>query len=162
MVLILTLIALTTRAEVADSPLRLTIVPTDTSNDSASVGTVTPFYVVATNQSNAPMTVWQESCSWGFYALSLDLRLEDGTISTITKHSRGWDRNFPAPYVIRPGMPFVLVVRLKEEWTGYPKNQKVWMRARYTSEPDRFGSQNEVWVGEVLSLWIEVTIHAPE
>ena len=165
LVILLSVVALSSFAsDGARLSLRLSIVPEESSEHGLCVSIYQPFHVVVTNQSDAPVTVWREWCSWGYFSLSLEIKAQDGAISRLTKQSRGWDRNFPCPYVIRSGMPFVLAVRLKDEWSGYPAHtQKISMRARYISQPDTtFGSHKQVWVGEVTSPWIEVTVTARE
>jgi hypothetical protein len=158
--LLLVGLACSARAQ-ADSSLKLSIVP-ERSHEKmgASVRTVTPFYVVAVNQSNKPIRVWREWCSWGYYALSLEAKLPDGTVVPITKKGVVvWTKNYPDHFIILPGEYFVMPVKLKDEWEGFhAKEEKVFLRAHYKIVSEEYAAKEGVWTGEVISPWIEVTL----
>ena|SRR5579871_5093064 len=150
-------------AKLEDS-LKVSIVPQSSYDRNVRwIGTRGQFYVVVKNQSDKPVTVWNEWCSWGYFALSFEAITPDGKRYDIKKKDRGWDANFPDPFVIQPGEYFVMPVRLSEEWQGFPnKQQKLKLRAHYKIIADEIthksGPGSDVRDGEFMSDWIELTI----
>lgn len=120
------------------SPLKLAVVPNGShAKLGLSIDACQPFYVVATNPSAAPVLVWKEWCSWGYYALTFEVQTADGATAWIKKQSRGWDRNFPDSYIIAPDQHFIIAVDLKEQWDGVPTvQQKLRIRAHYSIQPE--------------------------
>ena len=152
----------------AEESFTLAIVPNGSyERTGASISAFEPFYVVATNRSTQPVQVWKEWCSWGYFALSFEVQSPDGSIARMTKKPRGWDKNFPDPFLIPSGGHHVLMVSLREGWEGQPtKDQKIRIRARYKiaagEMPEDFWSPTKkwnIWNGEIVSPWLDVTYY---
>lgn len=141
-------------------PITVSIVPAESGpKGDAWISPHMPFYVVVANRSAAPVSVWRESCSWGYFALTFELKTSQGTISRIEKKMIGWDADFPAPFIIPPHGYFVLPVNLEKDWQNYPTSQQeVSIRAHYKIAVDDQSQKERVWSGEIVSPWESVTV----
>jgi hypothetical protein len=100
-------------------PLSLSIVP--------GLGGITmaknkpdEFYVVITNVSGGPESVWQYWNSWGYQAISFELTTADGKKFVLSKKQEEFTRNFPSTFVVEPGEQQVYPIRLDEWWETHP------------------------------------------
>jgi hypothetical protein len=122
-----------------------------------SLSSSRPFYIVITNLSRDPVTIWREWCSWGYGALTFDVRLSDGTITKIEKIAGIWDRNFPDPYLIPPNGHSVIQVSLKGKWSGLPETAHgIDIQAHFEIPVDPEQERYKVWSGKISSPWITV------
>lgn len=145
----------------ADAPLRLSIVAECSQERiGATSSTTAPFYVIVTNQSDRPVRVWREWCSWGYFALSLEAKTPDGRAFQIKKKPTAWTKNFPDYFIILPNAHFVLPVKLNEKWQNYPtEERKLSLRAHYQILADKESKEKQVWTGKIISPWMEVTLY---
>ena len=128
-----------------------------------------PFFVVIANRGSESINFWKEWCSWGYFALSFEMKLADGRTLEIKKQSQGWQRNFPDSFLVRAGDYFVIPVAFSDKiWTGLPDfrgSQEVELRARYHSRYDRDDAMEAMatrsapaFDGEIESAWLAVTL----
>jgi hypothetical protein len=78
------------------------------------------FYVLLSNVSQQPQTVWQEWNSWGYQAISFELTTADGRNHVVSKRQQGFTMNGPTTDAIEPGEAQVYVVHLDEFWEIQP------------------------------------------
>ncbi len=88
--------------ETSQSPFFLSIVP--------GIGGITmaknkphEFYVVITNVSGGPQSIWQDWNSWGYQTISFELATADGKKFVLSKKQEEFTRNFPSTFVVEPG-----------------------------------------------------------
>jgi len=117
------------------------------------------FYVVVTNTSNAPIKLWRDWCSWGYYNLFFEID-QDGKAMPIRKVERDWRKNFPDWQELKPGDPYVIPVsfdpavwKLGELKGGAGKPREVRMRAVFQIEGDEDAQKAGIWTGRVESAW---------
>lgn len=157
----------TQTVEVEKESLRISIsLPKRGDQRTLSVGdSAAEFHVVLTNVSAAPIRLWKEWCSWGYFNLSFELQLGDDKPVPIVKLERGWDKNYPDAVEIPPGEHLVLPVRLRgDEWKLEfgKKEAGPWparLRAFYDVSPDDESRRLGVWTGRVESAAIDVMLH---
>ncbi len=145
----------------------LQIVPTSShANSSTSIITGTEglcFYVVLRNTSKATQTVWREWCSDGYFCLSFEVRLADGTVYHVKKKGRPWARNFRDPFSVLPNHLFVLPVSFsKNIWEGLPdywRYQTVYITAKYENSKSTDPNFSHIWSGVVLSQPLTSTLY---
>ena len=166
-----------TRAgDLAPSKLTVQIVPNGSSGKTGETISLSNrddhFHVVVTNVSGEPISLWEEWCSWGYFNLVFEARDSLGRVTQIYKRSRGWDKNFPCPYTLRPGEPFVIDVNFAPSiWMNSPLEDpsgKVTLRLKaiyraeaYQEEPfvKWLTGPAVVWTGSVSSAEAEYSIY---
>lgn len=123
-----------------------------------AVGTAkTHFHVLVRNTVDTPQRVWDETFSWGYYALSFEVVGDDGAASTIGKKMTTFTRNIPASWTLGPGDSLVFDVYLGDRslWEGVPLSgprcKTVRLRAIYEVVPDAESKRLRVWTGRVAS-----------
>lgn len=129
------------------------------------------FHVVLTNPGGKEMRVWREWCSWGYYALSFEIKDAKGEVRAIKKGVRGWTKNYPDATRIPVGENEVIDVYLQDkdvwvdspfvkvEGSGRKPGGKVQIRAVYSIDKDEMTAEHEVWTGTVKSKWYEVQVY---
>jgi hypothetical protein len=148
-------------AEASRRSLAVNIVPTSSSE---KVGQAIElfdkdrhFHVVVTNLSSAPIKLWEEWCSWGYFDLSFEARDVTGRRFVISKKMRGWDKNFPCPVTIGAGRAWVIDVNLDPSiWQNSPLSSDrgqatLRLRAVFEISEDEASKANGVWTGKVSS-----------
>jgi hypothetical protein len=117
------------------------------------------FYVVVTNTNDAPVKLWREWCSWGYYNLSFEID-QGGNKVEVKKKPRGWKKNFPDAQELKPGDSYVIPVSFDPDtWelpdlkAGPGKPAEVRMRALFSNELDESAREMGVWSGQVGSPW---------
>jgi hypothetical protein len=146
-------------AAAADSGIQVTIaIPQNHQGERAlKYFSREPFHVIITNSSDTPKRIWQEWCSWGYFALSLELTDENGKTWTATKRTRAWSKNYPDYWTLGPQESLVLDVAFfdSDTWEGFSRpsvpSQKLKMRAIFEVRPDRFSQEHSVWTGRAVS-----------
>ena len=122
------------------------------------------FHVLLSSQSSAPQRIWDETFSWGYYALSFELVGEDGTVREVRKKKVGFTRNVPASWILEPHGHFVLDVYLgdRRTWEGVPRPRRdceiVQMRAVFEVTQDEASRKQSAWTGRVVSSTHGVTV----
>ena len=124
------------------------------------------FHAIITNNSDKPQKVWEESCSWGYHALSFEVMDEAGKITDAKKRPIDFTVNFPRWHELEPGESLVVNVHFAETnwWNGFPQPQRgeqtVTMRAVFTVSADAESRKHGVWSGRIKSAARKVTIYA--
>jgi hypothetical protein len=122
-----------------------------------------PFQVVVTNMSDTKQKLWKEWCSWGYFNISFEVALTDGTKCRITKKMRDWTRNGPDYLIVEPRNHFVYNVRFADDiWQGFPKQmsaQDVKINAVFEVQPDDQSEKLGVWTGRIESENVSVRLH---
>jgi len=85
-----------------------------------------PFHVILTNRTSHNLTVWKDSCSWGYFNLSFEFTGKDGKTIKVEKNRKVYlTRNGPSGFVVLPGCAYPMTVNLwgrssggATEWLG--------------------------------------------
>ena len=114
------------------------------------------FYVLLSNVSKQPQTVWEDWNSWGYYAISFELTTNDGKKYVLSKRQADFTRNFPSTVIIEPAEHVVYPIHLDEWWETRPLLPKtaelpITLRAIYEISPTLESGQYRVWTGRVES-----------
>lgn len=154
-------INLDVRAEaIRSSPVSVHVVPTSSHERTGQVIELygdRHFHVVVQNLSSAPITLWEDWCSWGYFNLSFEAQYPDGRIFIISKKDRGWDKNFPCPTVIEAGQAWVIDVDLDPLiWENSPLSSgagkaELQIKAIFEIREDEESQIKHVWTGRVSS-----------
>jgi hypothetical protein len=59
------------------------------------------FYVLLSNVSKQPQTVWEDWNSWGYQAISFELTTADGKKHVLSKRQQDFTKNYPSTLVSR-------------------------------------------------------------
>jgi hypothetical protein len=86
-----------------------------------AANTIDTFYVLLTNVSPQAQAVFRTSNSWGYYAMSFELRTNDGRVVAITKKPTGFTKNNASTFVIPPGEQMVYPIKLDDS----PSHQRI-------------------------------------
>jgi len=119
-------------------------------------------YVVVTNASTKPLTLWRPSCGWGFRNLTVEVRDEEGRLIEETEARRTSTRgaDMPQPFTLRPGEHLVFDVPLdRENWhmpkfdnTGGRREPPVYtLTAVFAIHPTDESQAHRVWTGRVAT-----------
>jgi hypothetical protein len=114
------------------------------------------FYVLLSNVSKQPKTVWEDWNSWGYQAISFELTTADGKKHVVSKRQQGFTMNFPSTVVIEPGENQVYVIHFDEWWEIHPPIPKtdemsITLKAIYEVSPTPESAQYKVWTGRLES-----------
>lgn len=159
------------------SPFVVFLVPTSSGASgrgiSMAANTLDTFYILLTNISPQVQATFRTSDSWGYYAISFELRTGDGRIVAITKRPQGFTKNNPSTFLIPPGEQMVYPIKLDDSWVaGAPlpiadeKPVDVTLKAIYEVKPTPESTRQKVRTGRVESAeyhlkfrhWLE---HSP-
>ena len=123
------------------------------------------FYVVLTNAGKAPVRLWREWCSWGYFNLSFVTKNQHGVIVKIVKHERAWDKNYPDWTIVSPGESMVVEVTFdKSAWNDAPlpeagTNRSMELTAVFEIPNSPEAKTNGVWTGRVTSAANTYTLY---
>jgi len=120
--------------------------------------------VVISLASGDPVRLWEPQNSWGWGAISIELRADGGDSSHfVERRERDWTKNGPTYFVLAPGEMRDFPVRLDDGWwhlgydfssvIGRPFQVRAWWRTPPTPEAAELG----VWVGTLVSDWAAST-----
>lgn len=116
--------------------------------------------VVVANRSTKEVRVWREWCSWGWFQLSFEVRIDDDRVVLVRKKERGWDKNFPDFWTLAPGEPLVLTANLLDaeawKWSSPAarlRGKTMEVRAVFMSADDDEAEEMGAFHGEILSPW---------
>jgi hypothetical protein len=141
-------------------PFSLAVVPTVSSNSGSSItmshNKAREFYVVLTNISKEPQSVWESWNSWGYQAIYFEVATPEGHKVVISKASEDFTRNFPSSFVIQPGEHCVYAIRLDESWGIHPGLRKadempIKLKAIYEVALTPEATKYKVWTGRLES-----------
>lgn len=120
--------------------------------------TLDTFYVLLTNVSKQDQEVFETWNSWGYYAVSFELRTDDGRIVVIMKKPIEFTRNSSTTFVISPGEQMVYPIKLGNTWdaafplpTADEQPVDVSVKAIYEIKSTRESTLQHVWTGRVES-----------
>lgn len=114
------------------------------------------FYVLLSNVSKQPPTVWEDWNSWGYQAISFELTTADGKKYALSRRQQEFTANFPSTFLIEPGEFQVFAIHLDEWWETHPSLPKtaelrITLKAIYEVSPTPESAQYNVWTGRVES-----------
>jgi hypothetical protein len=143
----------------ADATISVSLaIPSQDGTRRIAVGTPhTHFHVLLRNNLDTPQRIWDESFSWGYYALSVEIVGDDGAVSAIRKKKTDFTVNIPSSWMLGPGGSFVVDVYLgdRRKWEGVPLPgpacRTIRMRAVYEVIPGEESRRLRVWTGRVAS-----------
>ena len=164
----------------SNAPFKLSIVPTKSFANSRMI-TMAPqkpdeFYVVLSNISDEPQSIWESWNSWGYQTISFEFTLADGQRFLVSERQQNFTRNFPSPFIIPPGEHHVYAIRLDAQWTtggitrvtrgnATPKcpplksdEIPVVLKAIYEVPTTPEATQYKVWSGRVESASYNLTL----
>ena len=122
------------------------------------------FHVILTNGSTSPHRIWQEKCSWGYYALHFEITDGGGRTFVMRKQRVSFTRNFPAGWTLEPGEQLPVDVHLGDARTwGQPDQLSrgcapVRLRVVLEVTPDTESARFGAWTGRVSSEEKKVTL----
>ena len=143
-------------------PFAVSVVPARSASSgrgiSMAANTLDTFYVLLTNVSAQAQTVFETSNSWGYYAVSFELRTVDGRVVVITKKQTWFTRNVPSTFWIPPGEQMVYPIELNDDWVaGAPlpmadeEPVDVTLKAIYEVKATPESTRQNVWTGRIES-----------
>jgi hypothetical protein len=115
------------------------------------------FSVILTNVSQAPIRLWQDWCSWGYFNLSFEIADQNGNHVTISRKMKEWEKNFPDWMTIAAGDQMVIDVAFDPAiWRNLPASESgerrtISLRAVYESAKGRDAQEHRVWTGKIAS-----------
>jgi hypothetical protein len=124
------------------------------------------FHVLLTNTTDQPKRLFQEWCSWGYYALTFAFTDEHGETFPARKGPHAWTMNFPDYWTVPAHESLVIDVYFadREEWgdsfwlsPGHPKGE-VTLKAIYQVRPDGESEKLGVWTGKIESKPVKCVI----
>ena len=108
-----------------------------------------PLHVIIQNTGDKPQHHFEEWNSWGYGNLTIQWSDESGKTGTMTKISKGWDKNHPTTVTLQPGEALVREITFDPElWEGGPairQGMKLRLTVHYQSKPEK---DVAVWVGK--------------
>ena len=159
----------------ADDKIAVTIAP-ETSTKKVFDGTYfatidynRDFHVIISNKTSVPVQLWRTWCSWGYYNLAFDIKLDNGKTYHLEKRKdMAWYKNYPDYYIVPPDSYFVIPVNFSKElggaskeWNSFPDEVKsgdaVLLKALYSIPEDKETKEYKVWTGRGESEWLRVT-----
>src|SRR5262245_18618909 len=77
-------------------------------------GPIPHFHDLVSNRSGSPLRVWEDTFSWGYYALRFEITDAGGHTSVVHKKQVAFARNFPASWKLQPGEQLAIDVHLAD------------------------------------------------
>lgn len=116
------------------------------------------FYVVLTNISGKPQSVFETSNSWGYQAISFQLQLPNGRTVTVSRAPENFTKNYPSVFIVPPGEHKVFAITLDDSWNTAPAVPladqtplEITIRATYKLSPTPESATEKVWTGRIES-----------
>ena len=148
----------------SDSVLSIQIAVAPENGRLAYMNDSSHFHVVLNNASAAPLRIWEDWNSWGYFALSFEISDDTGKHWTAAKRKEiDFTRNFPSFETIAPANSSVIDVYFGDgkTWDGFPlrkgQEKTVHMRAIFEIVESPESKSSAVWVGRVVSNAVQVT-----
>ncbi len=122
------------------------------------------FKVSILNGTKEKTTLMNDSCSWGYDAMSFDLKSPSGKEFHITRVEKNWNRNFPRGDKLDPiGMKVRTINFADKTWEGFPAgisgNMDGWqVRVNFKIPKSLLYSDEGFWSGEIHSNWVPATM----
>ncbi len=125
------------------------------------------FHVVVTNNTNKPVRLWQERCSWGYYNLSFEVIDAGGKKHTIKKRwIKAWSADAAIHQTLAPGKHRVIDVyfdnlnaksiygwnldSLLKKAKANLRFREIKIRPVFEIEPDKRSKKQNVWTGKII------------
>jgi len=164
-----------TGTQVNASPFTLSIVPPDCEDQPKNGNRVidaemaSQFYVVLTNTSDKPVTIFKDGCPWGYYNLSFEAVTSEGkTVKLEKSQYEDWNDTNIYTFCIPSGGSYVFVVRFTEKWNNLQEASSTYkpamLKAVYEQKKNEKDWKNRVWIGRVESkpeLFLIFRTHHP-
>jgi hypothetical protein len=115
------------------------------------------FHVILSNVSDKPQRVWEEWCSWGYYAFTFEIKDEAGKSWIVKKKPIETTYDHADWWTLAPGehVAFDVFFTDSKVWDGFPHpvndSQTVFVRAIFEVKPDTFSEKHGAWTGRVVS-----------
>jgi hypothetical protein len=143
-------------AVLVQPPFSLSIVPGRSGDIAMAKKNPNEFYVVLTNISGLPQSVWESWNSWGYQAISFELTTTDGKKFVVSKKQQEFTMNYPSKFLVQPGEHQVYAIGLDELWETNPTLPKsdempITLKAIYKVTQTPEAIQYKVWTGRVES-----------
>jgi hypothetical protein len=129
------------------------------------------FYVILTNKTKAPLKIWKEWCSWGFFSISFSVTPKVGQPFTLRRTGGGWTWNFADATLVDPGKSYVFRASIvgdgrgSRPYAGFPEQYKegeVTIQAIFSIEETAETKKQGVWTGTNSSVPETVTLQNGE
>lgn len=160
------------RAQAPATPFSVSVVPSHSEGEGASItmahDTRNEFYVVLTNISDQPQTVWEYWNSWGYRAISFEFTLSEGQKIVVSKTPQRFTVNFPSTFVVQPKEHQVFVIVLNKSWEARPalpnlERIPITLKAIYEVAPTPESVRQGVWTGRIESQGYKLNLsHWPK
>jgi hypothetical protein len=143
------------------APFSLAVVPSRSFGDRGMIAMShgkppQDFYVVLTNVSKEPQSVWELWNSWGYQTISFELTTANGKKFALSRAPEGFTKNNPTTFEVQPGEHQVYAIHLDKGWVSEPACPKddempITLKAVYQASPTREATEHKVWTGRVES-----------
>jgi hypothetical protein len=115
--------------------------------------------VTITNLSDQEQRLWDWHNSWGWWALSIQVRDQADKQSEISHKSRDWTKNGPDHFAMQPHERHEVLINLHDGWWEVAggrvlRTHPLELRARLRVDPTPESAQFGVFTGSVESDWI--------
>ena len=147
-------------ASPADVALRLSV-PASIAQKDRRYLRLKGFHLLFTNTSAAPIGVWRDWCSWGWFCPRVSIKLGE-KVFEFKKADREWTKNYPDAFWIAPGEHYLLPIQLLGSDWLQPKDfhpdfdTPAEVTCTFTISEDRDTKELGVWTG---TLKVTQTIH---
>lgn len=130
-----------------------------------SISSKSAFKVSIFNGTKNPVTLLQETCSWGYEMVSFEAMDPAGHTSNITRKPKAWDKNYPKESIVEStGFSLRSIYFGDGTWQGFPAGvggtKHGWyVRVKLTVEHDKpLLTKKGFWIGSIASKWTEATL----
>jgi len=121
------------------------------------------FYLVLTNVSGEPQSVWEHGNSWGYRNISFEFTSANGRKAVVSEAAQGFTMNVPSTFLIQAGEHQVYSIELDKWWEAHPAVPKVdempiTLKAIYEVSSTPQATERKVWTGRVESKSYKLTL----
>lgn len=117
--------------------------------------------MLISNTSSEAIRLWESWNSWGWYALSIELKSDlDPRVRIIKRQVRDWTINGPTYLTLAPGESHEIKLDVNDGWWEWDgdlselRDEPLSVRVRYEVGPTPESEKLGVFVGTVLSDWV--------
>jgi hypothetical protein len=155
------------RTDAPKAPFSIAFVPTTNNGMESSISMARKdareFFVVLTNMSQETLPVFETWNSWGYQTVAFELTTADGKKFILSVKERGFDKNFPSTFLIKPGEHQMFAIRFDGEWETHPILAKkdempITLKAIFEVTPSPEAAQQKVWTGRIESHPYNLTL----
>jgi len=144
--------------------LSLEIVPHDYETGQLFINTNQNFYLLIKNNTGKDVKIWEDWCSYGYFAPSFDVKFKSGESIHITKNDTAWTRNFPDSFILKSSGSYVIAVNLE---SSFKESQKLLdnlsnvteIKANYGIKSSDKQKKYNVWYGEISTDFQKAEFH---